>query len=369
MKIFMLLDRATELDIEGQAEQILPLEEPSYRRDLALVVPHLDRSRLQVQLCALFGKREDGRTLNARSAFDVVAWRRLAALLRHEDIELIHAYGPVSAFFAAIAGRMAGIATLASVYNLPNYRAYNAYQQVWQRIQQTVVRWGIDRVIVPSDLLKMVSWRFRYPKQRVIVVYPGVQIRSEDTPIPDRESLGLPMGPLATMISPVAPDYGYKALMDAVPRILQRVPTAHIAIVGTGPLMDKLRKQSRILPVHWLGEHVDIFGVMAASDVIVVHPRYDSLPRVVLEAAALGKPVVATRVYGISDVVDEHGTGLLVTYEDAHDLAIQVSRLLLQPVFKNQLGETARKRAIRFSLETQIEKMTQLYEETVYATR
>jgi glycosyltransferase involved in cell wall biosynthesis len=369
MRIMMLFDRATDLDLEGQAEQIGPLEEPSYRRDVALVIPRLDSSRLQIQLYAVQGKRDDGRSLNAHSAFDVGAWRRLAALLRDEDIELIHGFGPLSAFYAAIAGQMAGIATMASVYNLPNYRAYNAFQYVWQRIQQAVVSWGINRVIMPSELLKMVSWRIRYPKERVLVVYPGVRVQPEELEAPSRESLGLPIGPLATIISPIAPDYGFKAIMDAVPKILQRAPTAHIAIVGAGPLLDKLRKQTRILPVHWLGEHVDVMGVMAASDVIVTSPRYDSLPRVVLEAAALGKPVVATRVYGISEVVDEHGTGLLVTYDDGHDLAVQTSRLLVQPTFKKQLGDNARKRAIRFSLETQVDNMTQLYEETVYATR
>src|SRR6185295_14867694 len=110
--------------------------------------------------------------------------------------------------------------------------------------QQGVVRWGINRVVMPSELLKMVSWRLRYPKERVLVIYPGVRIQPEEVEPPSRESLGLPMGPLATIISPVAPDYGFKAIMDAMPKILQRAPTAHIAIIGTGPLQEKLRKQT-----------------------------------------------------------------------------------------------------------------------------
>src|SRR5262249_51929837 len=157
--------------------------------------------------------------------------------------------------------------------------------------------------------------------------------------------------PLVTMISPLVEDQGFNALMDGVPRLLLRVPEAQVAVVGSGPLLMKTQQHSRKLPIHWLGDRADVRDIIAASDVIIVHPRYDSLPRAVLEAAAAGKPIIASRVAGISEIVEPGTTGTLITYDDARDLSIQVSRYLLQPAFRRDIGAAAQDRARkRFSL-------------------
>src|SRR5947209_14130370 len=106
------------------------------------------------------------------------------------------------------------------------------------------------------------------------------------------------------MIAALVDDQGFSALMDSVPRLLVRVPEAEVAVVGSGPLLLKSQQHVRKLPIHWLGERADVRDIIAASDVILVHPRYDSLPRAVLEAAGAGKPIVASRVAGISEIVE-----------------------------------------------------------------
>ena len=148
------------------------------------------------------------------------------------------------------------------------------------------------------------------------------------------------------------------------------MPEAEVAVVGSGPLLLKSQQHARKLRIHWLGERADVRDIIAASDVILVHPRYDSLPRAVLEAAGAGKPIVASRVAGISEIVEPGTTGTLVTYEDSRDLAIQMSRYLLQPAFRRDVGTAAQDRARRrFSLGVQRDAMTTLYEATIYARR
>ncbi len=369
MKILLLTDNSEDLDVEGHPEQINLLEEPGPRRDIALLLPKLNPARVEVQLWAVYGSRNDGRSLNARSGIDPAVWRRLTRLLKDNEIELIHALGPTASFYAAIAGRAAGIATLASVYNFPNFRTLNAVQQVRQRILQIVMRWGIDHIILPAEFLMIGLWRIRYPKSRSVIIYPGVSIRPDDLPLPSREALGLPEGSLATMVAPLIPDQGYKSLLEAVRKLEERVPDVKVAVIGSGPLATKLHEQSRTLPILWLGNREDVADILATSDVIIVHPRFDSLPRVVLEAAAVGKPVVASRVHGILDIVEPNSTGLLVTFDDARDMSLQISRILLQERFREALSAGAKRRAQRYSLDAQAEAMTALYEETVYAHR
>ncbi len=369
MKVLVLTDYAADLELEGHPEQIATLEEPGPRRDIALLLPRLDPQRVQVTLMAVNGHRVDGRSLEARIAVEPATWRRLANLLREQDYELVHALGPLSTFFVAIAGRMAGIPTLATINSIQSFRNLNFFQKTWQRIVNAVIRQGIHKLILPAEFLKNGLWRLGFPPERSLIVYPGVVLWPKDVSAPSRRQLELPDGPLATMIAPLVADQGHKTLIDATRKLLERVPDAKIVVIGSGPLAAKLHDQARLLPILWEGDRPDVRAIIASSDVIVVHPRNDCLPRAVLEAAACGKPVVASRVGGITEWVESGGTGTLVTYDDARDLAIQISRILLQPKFKHDLGEKAYERAAQFTLDAQALTMMKLYESTIYASR
>lgn len=347
-------------------------------RDLNLLKSQLDPNRLQLEFCTLRGAAPhfpDGtHSLEARGALDPLAYRRLTKLLRTRDIELVHSLEPATAFYAAISGRLAGIPTLANCYNIELLREVNRLQWRRQQLRWRILRVGIDRVIVPAEIVRRHLWyAVSFPRTQVEIVYPGVDF-NEKRPLLDRESMGLPQGPLATLIAPDGEDTGYEVILDALPRLRQRVPSVHLAIFGVGPTVNHLqRKASQIrpaLPLRWLGNKFNLRDVIAASDVILAHPTREGVPYSLVETAAVGKPVVAARVGGIAEIVDPMVTGLLVTPGDISDLAIQTSRFLLQPGFARRVGLAAQRRAReRFSLEAQRDAMTILYETTIYASR
>ena len=362
MHVLILVEDSQDLEVYGHPEQIRPLDDASPRRDLALLMPEIDPARVQLKI---YSVQKD---LNAGRRIDTKALRTLVRLLRDEDIELVHAMGGRPAFYAALAGRLAGIPTLASLYGVPFPTKSSRVEQIWQRLVQFVLRRGIDRVVVPSDLIRQNLWRLRYPLNRVEVVYPGVVLNDQEVPL--RADLGLPTGPLATMIAPLNPDQGLDTMLEMVPRLLGRVPEAVIAVAGGGPMAQALRGRSRSLPIRWLGERSDIRDIIAASDAAFVHPLKEGLPRAVFEAGAASRPLVASRVAGITEVIEHGINGLLVTPGDSRDLAVQISRLLLQPVFVQNIGATARRRVNeRYSLNKQREVMTTIYESTIYASR
>jgi glycosyltransferase involved in cell wall biosynthesis len=176
------------------------------------------------------------------------------------------------------------------------------------------------------------------------------------------------------MIAPVAPDHGYEVLLDAVPRLIQRVPEAQIAVLGTGPLLEEMRSHAQSteppLPITWLDPGTDRKAVIRASNAVILHPRKEGVPHALIEAAAAGKPVVASRMAGVTEIVDPTVTGFLVTPGDSRDFAIQIGRLLSQPATVEQIGAVAHKRAqLRFSLEAQRKALTILYETTIYESR
>jgi glycosyltransferase involved in cell wall biosynthesis len=370
MRILLLLDDTAELDGEVRLADDEGFVLASARRDLVRLVPLLDRSRIQPTVIALRGGEN---ALNAQHRLDFAALRRLRRLLWEQDIELIHALGKRAVVYAALAGRWQGIPTLASLYDLPFTDRQTLAGSLLQRAYMRLMRWGIDRVIVPSELFKRDLLTLYSLPDRIYVVYPGIEIGVTPPPVPDRAALGLPEGPLVTMIAPMVEGQGHEVVLEAYQRLLQRVPVANLAIVGTGPLRYNLFKQAAKIhppnPITWIKE-LDSKAVIAASTVVVVHSRKEGLPQALIEAAAAGKPAIATRTAGAMEIIDPGITGFLTTAGDARDLAIQIGKFMLQPAFAEQVGRTAHERARkRFSLDAQCETMTTLYEATIYASR
>src|SRR5258708_16338798 len=186
MRILILADNTADFAIAEHPEQIALLEEPGPRRYIALLFPRLDPSRVQLRFLGLHGAN----SLNAHGLFDPLAWRRLAQILRSEESELVHALSPKTALYAAIAGRLAGIPTLASIYEVRSPRKRKVIEAARARITQTILQWGIDRVVVPSELVRQNLWQMRYPRARSEVIYPGVEMRDPGAPAPAREALG-----------------------------------------------------------------------------------------------------------------------------------------------------------------------------------
>jgi glycosyltransferase involved in cell wall biosynthesis len=376
MRILILVDDAADLEGPIQYVDDEGWVKASPRRDVQKFVPRLDPNRVQPIVYTIRGSGEQ--SLNARRWLDLSAARRLRQVIREQDIELIHAMGQVALLYTAIIGRLAGIPTLASYYGPMLADRQDRLATTCRWFVHQLARWGIDRMVVPSELASRAFIQTRYPPERLDVVYPGVEIApdSENVPASQRAVLGLSDKPLVTMVAPMIAGQGYEVMIDAMPRLLERVPEAQLAFVGSGPLMNDLKHKAVShkppLPITWLGAREDIREIIAVSDAVVVHPRREGIPHAIIEAAAVGKPLVTSRVAGATEVIVLVGTttGLLVTPGDGRDLAIQLARLLTQPKLATQLGTAAKQRAREcFSLEAQRDAMTSLYEATIYASR
>src|SRR5689334_22495043 len=162
MRILILVDNADDLRYYGHPELLSPLEAPGVRRDLATYLSTLDANRVQPQFAAVEGAGEN--SLNASGRIDWSALRRLIALLHEQDIELIHALGPKAMIYTALAGRRTGLPTIGSMYDMQKFDEMNAFQQISERVLHYIRRWGINRIVVPSQLLiKQSLWHVRYP--------------------------------------------------------------------------------------------------------------------------------------------------------------------------------------------------------------
>lgn len=160
-----------------------------------------------------------------------------------------------------------------------------------------------------------------------------------------RRSLGVPAtAVMAVQISILRPGKGHTDLLAAV-RMLPTQPAVHVVIVGDGPLRGQLEAQARDVTdrVHFAGFRHDVPAILECCDVVVQPSEFDALPTTLIQALAAGKPVVATAVGGIPEIVtaDE---GVLVPPRDPSALAAAIAVLAVDPQRRTRLGVSARRR-------------------------
>jgi glycosyltransferase involved in cell wall biosynthesis len=165
----------------------------------------------------------------------------------------------------------------------------------------------------------------------------------------------------------LVPIKGFDLLLQALPAILDALPASRLLLVGDGPDRPLLEAQARALGVadrvQLVGVHAQVAPFLAAADLLVAPSRNEGLGKALVEAMALGCPVVATRVGGIPTVVADGETGRLVPPEDPGALAQAVAELLGDPGLRQTMGEAGRRRAEQFSLAVMESRLLSLYRE------
>lgn len=299
--------------------------------------------------------------------------RRVAAWLRRERADILHAHLPLAGVVGRLAGRWAGVPVVYTEHNLQErYHPWTRRLNAWTwRLQERViavsgeVAHSIDRHLaqrVPVDVVQngIAVERFsRYPVDR-----PRI-----------RQTLGLP--PEAQVVGTVAVFRSQKRLdhwLQTAALVRARHPEAHFLLVGDGPLRADLESTARRLEltdsVVWPGLCQDVRPYLAAMDVYLMSSAFEGLPLALLEAMAMELPVVATSVGGIPEVVVEEETGHLTPPGQPARLAAAVARLLEDPPRGRRLGEAGRRRVEeRFSIERMAREVEAIYGELASGDR
>ena len=198
------------------------------------------------------------------------------------------------------------------------------------------------------------------------VVYNGVETpRVAPTPLPFEPPRLLCLGRLA-------PEKGFDLALQALRSVLGRFPAARLIVAGDGPARSSLEAQAADLgltpSVEFLGwvPPDDVPSLLNTATLVLVPSRHEGLPTVALEAAAMGRPVVATRLGSLSEIVMDRETGWLVEEEDPEGLAEGITFLLEHPRVAIALGEAAgRQVQERFSFERYVDAYDRLYQDIV----
>ncbi len=206
---------------------------------------------------------------------------------------------------------------------------------------------------------------------RILTIHSGVDIdhyMSARVNVEEKkESLEISTkGPVVGTVGWLLSIKGPMYLLKAMGKVWQDYPEATLVFVGKGDLEAELRAKALQMDVSdrvkFMGWRDDIPEIMKILDVFVLPSLNEGMGRVLVEAMASGRPVVASRVGGIPDLVKHGENGFLVEPGDENGLSAAIKKLLADKIMRNQMGQKGRIMAREFSVENMIEKIDVLYE-------
>jgi len=308
---------------------------------------------------------------------DAIATGILAAHLADIRADVVHDH----MYRAEVVGTKAAIALATAGHRRPFVMSTVHSSRVRSAEDQDVLRRltpSIDRLIVVSraiDRKVVEEGRFGAPRT---LVYNGVDLERYDHQEPCctlRDEYDMePGSPIVGVVGRLELEKGHPTLLEAWPHVLREVPGAYLMVVGEGSRQEALhqiaREQGIERHVIFTGRRDDIPAVTAAFDVAVLPSYREAQGLTILEAMALSRPVVASSVGGIPEMIEDGVTGLLVPPHDPAALAAAIVRVLRDHPLADMLGRAGHDLVHdRFCVQLMVNAVQELYDEGARAVR
>jgi glycosyltransferase involved in cell wall biosynthesis len=367
-----LLKMLTSFHIGGTERQVVNLAlgiDPS-RFDLHLACLRCSGSLLG-ELKSLQVPRPEfriGRFYNPRTFWQGM---RLAQYIRKNRIQIVHSYGFYSNVFTVPTAWLAGKSfVIASIRDTGD-----VLTPVQRRVQRMVCRLA-DCVLVNADAIRDKLIEEGYAQAKIVVIRNGITLpkfakRQRNSLL--RQELALPLSaPLVVVFSRLNQMKGIQYFLDAAVILAQGFPDVRFLVVGDGESRKELEEYACRLGLGqrtvFTGFRSDVPELLAEAAVSVLPSLSEGLSNSLLESMASGVPVVATRVGGNPEVIEDGVTGLLVPPRDSAALAAAVARVLEDKDLASRFAQAGIRRVAElFSMERSVHETEHLYKRLVEA--
>ncbi len=298
--------------------------------------------------------------LSMRNAFDLPALLALRGLMTSRGVSLVHTHSSIDSWLATLAAKS---------LRLPVVRGRHVTIPVLKR--RALVYRLADRVITSGEAVKAMITRVGVPAGRIHAIAAGYDPARFNTAVSGRavrEELGL-TGPVVGLVANLRGSKGHRYFLEAARIVLTDLPQTRFLVVGDGVAFDEVRRRVAVLglesQVIMTGFRRDIPEVMAALDVLVLpSTRSEAISQVILQALALGTPVVGTTVGGTPEVVSDGVSGRLVPPADVPALAAAILDLLHDLPRARQMGQAGQALVqARYTLDATMARTTTVYAE------
>ena len=300
-----------------------------------------------------------------RAELDLTAAWRMTRIIRDVRPTIIHAHDPHGVAVAAlalsyqtfdphpilVASRRVDFHLRTNAFSRWKYRQVRAFLCASDAIRKMLIEQGIEAA-------------------RTITVHEGIDLEhvAAAPPVSVHEAYWLPHNaPLAGAVGALVGHKGHRYLIEAAAQVVREVPDARFVILGEGDLRASLEKQ--IAELH-LEKHVilggfrpDVLSLLKGFDIFLMPSVTEGLGTSLLDAMACAKPIIASRVGGIPEVVVDGKTGILVPPKDPDRLAQAIVRMMQDRALAASMADAGYARVTeRFTVERMVEETLAVYE-------
>ncbi len=284
---------------------------------------------------------------------DLLAFFKISKLIKREKPDLVHTSSSKAEILGNLAARLAGSKVIFTAHGFVFNEATGFKRKILIWLERLAAKWA-DKIIAVSefDRQNAINEKIMTAK-KIITIHHGLNLEffknfKKDT-VAIRNRIGMPTN--APLVGTAANFYktkGLKFLIEAAAIVIKKIPSARFLIAGDGELRPQLEKQIRNLglqnKIFLIGFREDALEIIAALDVFALSSLKEGLPFVLLEAGAFGRPVAATQVGGVPEIVDHAKNGLLVPPADANSLAAAIFSLLSDKKTAEKFGSSLQKK-------------------------
>ena len=359
---------------------------------MASLARHLDVDRFSARICIFDSHDRDGiaeeirrfgtpvDVLSIKKLRDVTAIPRLIGYLKEHRSDLVHTQLEASDILGTLAAALLGLPRVSTIHSFFPRTGKRAVR-IRRRLSHLIHRHFCDRIIAVSD-----GTRRDYLKgskdspDRATTLYNGIELERFSPLSPGgndmlRHELGIPAtAPLLITVAMLREEKGIHYLIRALPEIARAVPDVRYLIVGRGPHEASLRAESDRLGLSarliFAGIRKDVAELLSIADIFVLPTLTEALPTVLIEAMAARKPIVASAVGGIPEMILEGKNGSLVPPSNPDKLGQACIALLGNKLLQREMGETGFQIANeKFNIVRQTRKLEHLYLELIHKRR
>ena len=313
-----------------------------------------------------------------------VNFKTIAQLLRivnQHQIHIVHSMGARADFFARMAVRKLPKISLVCTVAMPveGFDIGFIRKIIYKIADRFSSRYVTQFIAVSKALKDQLIRKRKIHSDRITVVHNGVELDQYNPGMDASEKIRLLLGitddyPIIGAIGRLVHQKGYSHFLQAAKQVYVEKKYVRFVIVGHGPEEDNLKSMAKSLGIShvctFAGLRRDIPELLSTFEVFVLSSVLEGLPRIVIEAMAMGRPIVATDIDGVREELEDGITGLLVPPENSDSLAKSIIDLLTDKDKSVQMGINARRVAEeRFGVGIMLKNVEEVYEEILQQNR
>ncbi|MFD1359100.1 glycosyltransferase family 4 protein [Fictibacillus halophilus] len=297
---------------------------------------------------------------------DVISIIKLKSFIKRINPDLIHLHSSKAGLIGRISGRLVRKPIIFTAHGWAFTEGTSSSKRGIYILVERFVGGFTDKIICVSEFDRQIAIKNNVaPEGRLITVHNGVEnIKS----ITHKKKSPNNIVPKIIMVARFSPQKDYKTLVEALSKVEGKY---EVLLVGEGELLSETQSYVRELnltdKVHFLGMRKDIPELLDSSDIFVLSTNYEGLPLSIIEAMSKKLPVIATDVGGVSELIEQNLTGILVKNRDANGLAENIDFLIKNPKKRVEMGNAGfQKYSTEFSLQNMLTKTHEIYTNILY---